>query len=312
MKTKKKNYYFSEKELEIAREIAYGSRSLVELRNRLSIKPNLLTYYLRKLEEKEIVGLEKCFYSPQRNSEPRKIIAIRGTEHALLLRELFQKLPPISWEKVLSESGLEMLLQATAGSDMAAIPSTTFRRYCKRLENLGVMTRNDGVYKVKNDLFELLEFVAAYRCYILRKQLSSVSMAETKILWHKGSEFLIKVPKGKDIAQEGFRKAATSLLPNFRIATVTDFDVYLYSNGKRELSVEETILHILLIDRGNAHYTTYSYLLLQKELKNIDEDVLRRNAELYDLSDEVNRLLKIAKVRYSNYSSIYEDFLSHL
>ncbi len=103
------------------------------------------------------------------------------------------------------------------------------------------------------------------------------------------------MPKGEAIVQEGFQKAATSLLHSFHIASVTDFDVYLYSNTKQEIPVEETILHILLIDRGNSHYSIYAYLLLKRELNNINESYLATKAEWFGLSNETNHLLRIAK-----------------
>ncbi len=187
LKTKKKWYAFSEKELEIVREITSGSRNLVELKNKLSIKPNLLTYYSRKLNEKDIIETRKCYYSPQENSEPRKTVSIKETEHALFLKELFQQSPLIKWEKVLSESGVEMLLQATSDSDKTkTISQTTVWRCGKRLEKLGVMTFSAGVYHVKSNLSGLLKFVDAYRAYILKKLLNSVSTEKTRILWHRG------------------------------------------------------------------------------------------------------------------------------
>jgi hypothetical protein len=48
---------------------------------------------------------------------------------------LFQRYPSIKLEKVLSESGIEMLLQVTSDSDkVETIPHTTIWRYSKRLE----------------------------------------------------------------------------------------------------------------------------------------------------------------------------------
>ncbi len=296
LKTKKKWYAFNEKELEIVREIASGSHNLIELKNKLAIKPNLLTYHLTKLKEKEVVEVKQCRYSPQKNSEPRKTVSIQKGTHALYLALLFKKYPFTKWEKVLSGSGIEVLFQMTSDSESMeeTVPRSTLWRHSKMLETLGIVTLDDGLYKVKNSYPDLLEFMEEYKAFTLRRLLSSVSTNDSHILWQKGSEFLISVPKGKSIAQKGFKKAATSLLPSFRIAAVTDFDVYLYSKTDK-ISTEETILHILLICRGTARYTTYSYLLLKKELNNIDEALLLAKAERYNLSAEINHILRIVK-----------------
>jgi hypothetical protein len=297
LKTKKKWYAFSEKELMILKQVAGGSDNLVQLKNNLSIEPNLLTYHLKKLQDKDVIGIKKCHYSAKERSESRKIVFIQDLKHALLLKNLFNKHSSVEWEKVLSGSGIEVLFQATSTPDSTweTVSHPTYWRYCKRFENLRIMTYSTGSYRVKDNFSTLLEFIEDYRAYILRKLVNCVPISDSRILWQKESEFLIQVPKGTVITQKGFKKAATSLLPTFRIGTATDFEVYLYSNTQQKIPIEETILHILLIDREDARYSTYSYLLLRKELHNIDEKSLIKKAEWYNLSDKISHLLKIVK-----------------
>ena len=60
MKTKKESYAFSEQEVTIAREIASGNHSLFEIRERLAIKPSLLSHYLKKLENKRVITIKRA------------------------------------------------------------------------------------------------------------------------------------------------------------------------------------------------------------------------------------------------------------
>jgi hypothetical protein len=142
----------------------------------------------------------------------------------------------------------------------------------------------------------LKEFLEEYQNYFTDRLISSVS-SKAVTLWRKGFEFLIRVPKTVEVFQEGFAKTATSRLPDYGIQLISDFDVYYYSRTTKGIGLEDVILHTLLVEKGNVRYTTYSLLLLKRELKNIDRDNLMKKAVAYDLSPEVNAMLEFLKTK---------------
>ena len=299
MKTRKQWYAFSKEELEILREIARGSQELVQIERELHIKPNLLSYHLGKLQQKEIITIKPAPYKAQKESKVRKKAVFTLLNHSNLLKALIEENQLTEkWEKALSGLGIEVLFSATSyPRQTKSVSYPTFWRYSKILTDLGILTLNDmGHYQINTFLFTLNNFIREYQAYIAERTLEKLP-GDPKILWQKGSEFLIKVLKGTIITQEGFQKTATSVLSRHRIVNFEEFEVYFYSRFLTEISLEETILHILLIEKKSAKYSTYSYLLLNQELRNIDEESLLNAAKWYGLSIQISRLLNIAKFR---------------
>lgn len=298
MKTKKQWYIFSEKELEILREVATGSKEFIEIESKLKIKPNLLSYHLKKLEEKELIQLNSTFCR-SRNipGAPGKQVTFTALQHSIQLERLLkEQIFSIKWEKVLSGLGLEVLFGATScHSQTKLISYPSYWRYCKKLNHFGVLTlTEDGFYSI-NDFFILLrDFICDYQRYIAEKT-SKVVCSESKILWQRGSEFLLQVPKGTSIVQEGFTKTATSVLSQYRIVSLTKFEIYFYSPYTSELSLEDIVLHLLLLQKASAQYSVYCYLLLRKQLKNIDEKFLLEKAKRYDLGFQLSHMLNIVR-----------------
>ena len=299
MKNKKKWYAFSEEELQILKELASGIQELPELEQKLRIKPNLISYHLRKLERKGLIKVKPISYWSQK-SEARKIAVFTNLKHATILKTFLKENHfSIEWEKALSGFGIEVLFNATAYPNQPrSVSYPTFWRYCKKLNDIGIITLNDlGYYKINDHLLTFQGFIKEYQAYIAAEETLENLSGNPQILWQKGPEFLIKVPKGTVITQKGFEKTGTLVLSKYGNVDFEDFDFYFYPKIVKKLSVEETILHILLEEKGNTKYSTYSYLLLNQELSFLDEKLLLEKAEWYDLSRQVNNLLKIAKFR---------------
>lgn len=106
MKTKKEKYAFSKQEIEILKEIASGNHTLSQIREKLSIKPSLLSYHLKKLQEKRIIKIQQGAFALEGNfANSRKSVLFQDTKHSLILKELLVKYSHIKWENVLSRLG---------------------------------------------------------------------------------------------------------------------------------------------------------------------------------------------------------------
>jgi DNA-binding MarR family transcriptional regulator len=299
VKTRKEKYTFSVQEIKIAREIASDNHGLAVIREDLSIKQNLMSHYLKLLQDKGLIRTEQTILNEERNTKnSRKSIFFRETKHATLLKQLLTKYSHIKWETILTGLRIDTLFQIlTNPSDISQVASpATLWRYTKQFMALGIVTTNDELYQI-NERFSLLkEFLEEYQNYFTDRLISSVS-SKAVILWRKGFEFLIRVPKTVEVFQEGFAKTATSRLPDHGIQLVSDFDVYYYSRTTKGIDLEDVILHTLLVEKGNVRYTTYSLLLLKRELKNIDRDYLLKKAVMYDLSLQINAMLEFLRTK---------------
>jgi DNA-binding MarR family transcriptional regulator len=299
VKTKKETYAFSKQEIRIAKEIASDNLGLSQIRERLSIKPNLLSYYLKKLQEKRIIKISKTRFSAEKDSiRSRKNVFFQDTKHASLLKELLAKYPHIKWEEILSGQGIEVLFQILDGSATfkKVVSPITFWRYSKSFMALGIVTKDREIWQI-NERFSLLrDFLDEYQSFLIKTLMESVS-SKAIMLWHKDFEFLIRVPKKTLVSQKGFTKTATSRLPDFGIQLISDFDIYFYSKTRTEVRLEDVILHTLLVERGGVRYATYSLLLLKKEQNIIDKDYLLKIATWYDLSEQINAMLEFLRTK---------------
>jgi DNA-binding MarR family transcriptional regulator len=299
VKTKKEKYAFSKREIEILKVIANDNHILSQIRERCSIKPSLLSHYLKKLQEKDIIRVQQVALSTEMNfANSRKSIFFRDTKHALLLKELLTKYSHIKWEDVLPGLGIEVLFQILAGaySIDQSVSSITFWRYSRIFMALGIVTCSGEDLQI-NDRFSLLSnFLEEYQSFIIKAIVSSVSESAI-VLWQKDFECLIRLPKTTEISRSDFVKTATSCLPDYGIQLMSDFETYFFSKRKTRICLEDIILHTLLIERGNVRYVTYSLILLKKELAQVDKDYLLKRATWYDLGLQINAMLEFLRTR---------------
>ena len=298
MKIRQEKYTFSKQEIKILKQIASENHVLSQIREKLSIKPNLLSHYLKKLQEMGIIRIQQGNSLERSLEHSRKSIVYQDAKHSLILKELLTKHSHIKWENVLSGLGIDVLFQISTGSDSIkkSMSPTTFWRYLKDFMALGIVVYT-GENPQINDRFSLLEnFLDEYEIFTIRNIVDSVS-GKAIMLWQKDFECLIRLPKATQVTQKGFAKTATSRLQDFGIQLVSDFDIYVYSKRKTPISIEDILLHTLLIERGNVRYVTYGLLLLKKELKKIDKDYLSKKAIWYDLGLQINTMLEFLRTR---------------
>jgi hypothetical protein len=299
MKKKLPDYAFSKVEIEILREVASGNHSLYLLRKNLSIKPNLLSYNLKKILKKNIIAFKKKKkqFKRKRNA-PRKYVYFGDSKHASLLRELLVTDSHMKWKNILSGLGLEVLFQVLGHSEITfeSFSKATFWRYSRVFMAQGIIKLDDQGYRVNPRFSILIDFLTEYQQFIINTRIRSVSETAV-ILWQKNFECLIRVPRNSRLPQKGFLKTATSVLHDFGIQILSDSDTYFYSKKRARIRIEDAILHTLLIERDNIRYVLYSLLLLKKELTRIDKEYLLKEAQRLDLSLQINAMLQFLKTR---------------
>ena len=292
MKKRRKEYLLNKLEVKILKEVVKGNNTIYLLKKFLMIKPNLLSYNLKKLLQKRFIQLE-------RKGKYGKYVYFNSSKHAILLRDLLQMYDHLKWEDILSSLAIDVLFQVINKSELTFknFSKTTFWRYTRKLMSYGIIiVSGDGFYEI-NPRFSLLkDFLMEYQRSILEALVRSVS-ERAVILWQRDLECLIRLPKDINISQKGFLKTAISLFDEFSLPLMTDFSIYFYSSNKERIRVEDAILHTLLIDRDNPRYTLYSLLLLKKQWRKIDKEYLLKEAQRLELSLLVNAMFQFLETK---------------
>jgi DNA-binding HxlR family transcriptional regulator len=281
MKTSAGQYAFSKAELQILREIARGNYELSSFNAKLSIKPSLLTYTLKKLQTKGIVKIT--------HKGAKKQVYFSETKHATLLRDLLSIYDYVDWENVLNGKGIEILFQVLTGSGkLTRIPRNTLWRYTNNLKSRGIITQEG---KINPQFRGLSEFLREYQSFLVKKIANSLS-ENSVILWQQDKEFIVRTSKGLQNIPSNFQKTATSLFGEYGLSLFTDFDLYFYSINKKSIRLEDVLLHTLLIEPKNVRYVTYALLFLKKTEQRIDKKYLQQEAERLGLNDEIAGMLE--------------------
>jgi DNA-binding MarR family transcriptional regulator len=293
MKKKLRKYTFNRLEIKILKEVARGNHSLYLLKKFLVIKPNLLSYNLKKLLQKGLIKVEK------KEKRLGKYVYFDNSKHALLFRELLLRYDHIKWENILSGLAIDVLFQTIDKSELTFknFSKATFWRYMRDLMSHGMITRSEDDFYEINPRFSILkDFLIEYQRFLLDAIVRSVS-ASAVILWQKDLECLIRVPKDVNISQKSFLRTAVSRFNDFGLPLITDFDIYFYSSNMETIRVEDVILHTLLIERDNPRYTLYGLLLLKKQWRRINKKYLLKEAQTVDLGLQLNAMFQFLKTQ---------------
>ena len=288
MKKKLEDYTFSKSETRILRELAKGSHSLSEIRDSLSIKPSLLSYNLKKLLQKGIIK------TTQEGS--RKYAYFSDSKHASLYRDLLFIYDHVDWENILPGLAIEILFQvlSESGRNLQGFSKATLWRYLRNLKAHGILKSDNKGYVINPRFSILTDFLTEYQRFLVATIVKSIS-GRAVILWQKDLECLVRVPKHVNFFQKNFFKTATSRFYDLGIPLLSDFEVYFYSKNKKNIRMEDILLHTLLIETNNVRYVLYSLLLLKKFWKKIDKKYLLKEGQKFDLSLQVNGMLRFLR-----------------
>ena len=281
MKTPTSEYSFSKAELKILKEIARGNYELSSIQTRLSIKPSLLTYTLKKLQTKGIVKFTHI--------GTKKQAYFSDIKHATLLKDLLSIYDQVDWENVLNGKSIEILFQTlSASKESLNVPRNTRWRHGKNFKSRGIITQEG---KINPQFRGLSEFLKEYQSFFAKKIASTLS-DNALILWQQDMEFLVRTQQNTRQAAENFHKTATSKFSEYGLPLFSEFDIYFYSTNKKTIRPEDIILHTLLIEPNNVRYTTYALLLLKKVKKQIDLTYLQKEAERLGLKNQITAMLQ--------------------
>jgi len=284
MKTVQEKYAFSKSEIKILRELVRGERPLSDLRKKLLFGPSLLSYNLKKLLDKGLIMENTRGF--------RKYVQFSDFKHASLLKNLLLVYYHIDWENLLVGKGLYILFQIISGFENSfyGVSKATFWRYLRRFRTHGILQKKVNKYEINPRFSILADFLNEYQLFFIKRIAEKLS-SEAVVLWHRDFEFLVRVPKSVKVTSEKLHLTATSLFPSLGLPIFSEYNILFYSERKKNIKIEDAVLHTLLIERKNVRYVIYSLLLLHKYKEKIDVRYLKSEAQKYNLGVQIVSML---------------------
>jgi DNA-binding Lrp family transcriptional regulator len=279
MKVELQPYAMTRNEVRLLRELCNKRLTITKIASILGVTPGLASRLVRDLEK-------KGFLTDTRKGSSKEI-RFSTNLHAQLFSELIKREPDVAWENVLPYSRLGVMM-GRIGLSLGANYSRTTR--WRAIRDVGA----HGQLRERNHI--LKEFLQAYYDYISRDFASKKLPQDAAVIWRKGLRYLFRVPVG-EVVGVGFLPTAISVFPRYGIRLVTKYDYYLYEPAVEHLSVEDHIIHTLLIDPNSSTYSTYAILLLLKTAERVDRSRLTAKAEEYGVREAVQALLDYLDTR---------------
>ncbi|MCL5252741.1 MAG: hypothetical protein M1351_01425 [Candidatus Thermoplasmatota archaeon] len=273
MKTTLRMYFLTINDVKLLKELSFRPLTVNQASVSLGVTPGLSSRVIHNLESKGFVSVIRKGSS--------KEVRLSKHLHAQYFSDLIKKEPFVAWEKVLSYSKLGALMRS-----MGFFPDMNFSRTTDWR-----ITRDIGALAQPNYRnSSLKEFLRVYADYITRDFASKKFPPYAALVWNRGFRYLIRVPAGKGMTGN-LIPTAISVFPHFGISLVTEYDYYFYNPSHDVLSVEDYIVHTLLIDPGSTIYITYAILLLLRSVKLINRVRLMQTANDYSVTSSIQAMI---------------------
>ena len=288
MKQQLEAYMLTKPEISALREVAERQLSISEVAKALNKSSPLASLVVKSLKEKGFVETSK-------GEGAKKIVTLAPTNHAQYFADLIESEPYVPWEDVLSYSKTKILLEQWLSVRLGRqVSKTTEWRALRYLAAHGMLAA--PVHAALNS--KLRMFIQAYADYASRTTASRLLPQESTMIWRKGEKFLFKT-KSKELSNT-FGKTAITMFPKYGIKFIADEDYYFYDPNSRTVSLEDILLHSLLIDPSSPTNNRYALFLLAKETNRINQVKLKKDAGEYELATLLTQMKDYLQTKGDN------------
>ncbi|MCX9015376.1 MAG: ArsR family transcriptional regulator [Candidatus Methanoperedens sp.] len=237
----------------------------------------------------------------QKQRDGKKVFAARAiTLHARSLAEFLNEYPRLQSEDIFSSSSLEVLSAITQLhniTDIAAMTGLnrhTVSTALLKLSRYGIVLKEKRRFVLNKRHRQIAGFVSNYWRYIANQRLQDIAV-DAVILWQRGHEFLFKTQTAPEYNSESnIQPTATTVFFEYNLRTITTTRYYFYT--RRKLSVEDHVIHMILIDPQNPIYNSYAAAFI---MHSGTKDLLT-TGRLYDMEDHVKSLLEYIDTKEKN------------
>ena len=221
----------------------------------------------------------------------RKLVAISYRNYAISLSEMLRAEPYIPWENVISGSSLPVLFKDVVGERSFGynVSAATLWRVVRNLSAFGMNISPHIKYLSKNR--NLVRFINEYADYVSMRYIKEEIPPNAIILWRSGYRCLFKVrdtsSHGDKSLSRGTFSTSLTVSPYYGLKFITEDSYYYHDPKLTELTIEDVILHTLLIDPDSQTYASYAILLALKNIKLVNLDLLQQKASDYKLEKTI-------------------------
>ncbi len=241
------------------------------------------------------------FVDKQRDG--KKVLVKRSkTLYARSLEDILKEYPRLPVEKLFTNSSMEVLSALTHPhniTDIAAMTGLnrhTVSAALSKLSGYGIVLKEKERFVLNKRHRQIVDLVNNYWRFAANQRLHDIA-DDAIILWQRGPEFLFKTQTdlGRS-SEQNIHPTATTVFPGYNLQIITTTRYYFHS--KRQLRVEDHIIHTILIDPQNPTYNSYA-LFLATQSGAID---LLNAGRHYDMEKHIETLLEyqITKEKKSN------------
>lgn len=278
-----------ELQLKILRKLSGREyKNIAGLAKELDKSQTRVSIALKDLESKGFVEAKKHGIS--------KEMTLSDNKHSLLLKTFISEHYHMKFEKTLSGSTLEVLLSPACSKvkfqDIVALSgcsSATVKRTMKKLREFGIVALDREFYYSTSPHHKLLsDFVKEFQSYINLRLALSFSNTSV-ILWQGGKEFLVKTGEGRK--KDNFFPTCYERMSDYGIKLLlTNFRYYFYSPFRRNIRMEDAVLHTLVLDPSDARNILYVLMLIAKNAKKIRWKDLEKESSKFGLESAIKNV----------------------
>lgn len=280
-------FAFTRGEIATARVVSnHRHLSVRELSERIGKSESSISHTVKSLEAKGILET--------RRDGMRKSVDYSDRNYAQSLRDLLKAKPFVPWEELLSNSNIAVLFENSTGeaSFAQALSTSSSWRAIRNLSIHGIIRTRSGLQSARDNT--LSRFVSEYSDHVSRKYLAGIIPDEATIIWRSGYRCLFSIASSSGTVKQGFPEGtfttAITAAPDLGIRFIAKDSYYYHDPTMKELTIEDIILHTLLIGSGSQTYGTYALLMAYKARGGPDVDILMQRSSRYRLEKEAEHM----------------------
>lgn len=284
MKTAMSDYALTPQEITAMRRLAHGGSSIGELATTMDLSAGSTSKVVGSLLRKGLVS--------KRKEGLRSIVEPSENTHAQDLSELVLAYAAVPWENVLSYSNLPVLSRNLEDIEFPISLSQSTEWRVER--NLGLY----GLPPVKRNSalrLKLEQFITSYVQFARRQLADKLLPKDHVILWAKGFSFIAKTRKGEVSESPSMKKTSFSAFPSYGMRFITDSEYFFHNPIQKTLTLEDIVIHTILMDPSSRTNIGYATLLLLKEESNVNLDALLQKGRLLDIEATVKDVISLVK-----------------
>ena len=287
-----------------------GEKTISELASELGLSIYRTSVLVASIKRKGLAKTEK--------RGRYKIVSLSEAKPAEIFKRLTSKFGHMPLDEILSGRNLALLavlmdipLSAHELCIKSNLPRSTFYHVINKLSNYGFIGEKDGKYFLIERYRLFHEFAKEF--YELQNSIKAREFSrDSALIWSGVGEFILltREYKGKDFGN--FHLTGLGRFRDFGVDLIgTGQYHYYYSEKTGKLSLEEIIVHALLID-FSPRTILYSTVLLLAYKDRIDQKKLFEFGRKYDV--RVSELLKylegkeVKKYPYPSMEEVKEIF----